>query len=53
MLRFVRQGKIPLVPLFVLFVEIVMKVSRNETVLLLKKLINEENNERNNQSIII
>ena len=39
MLRFVRRGKIPFVPLFVFFVEIVMKVSHNETVLLLKKLI--------------
>ena len=37
--RFVRLGKIPFVPLFVFIVEIVMKVSHNETVLLLKKLI--------------
>ena len=35
-------------PLFVLIVEIVMKVSKNETVLLVKKLIIcEDNNERN------
>ena len=49
--RFVRRGKIPFVPLFVFIVEIVMKVSHNETVLLLKKVNYEENNERNNQSI--
>ena len=37
--HFVRRGKILFVSLFVFILEIVMKVSHNETVLLLKKLI--------------
>ena len=41
MLRFVRQGKIPFVPLFIFIEEIVMKVSTT------KKLICEDNDERN------
>ena len=41
MLRFVRQGKIPFVPLFIFIQEIVMKV------LTTKKLICEDNDERN------
>ena len=41
MLRLVRQGKIPFVPLFVFIEEIVMKVSTT------KQLICEDNDERN------
>ena len=41
MLRLVRQGKIPFVPLFVFIEEIVMKVSAT------KQLICEDNDERN------
>ena len=41
MLRFVRQGKIPFVPLFIFIEEIVMKDSTT------KKLICEDNDERN------
>ena len=39
--RFVRQGKIPFVPLFIFIEEIVMKVSTT------KRLICEDNDERN------
>ena len=48
---YVQWGKIPFVPLFVFIVEIAMKVSNNETVLLLKKVNYEDNNERNHRSI--
>ena len=41
MLRFVRQGKILLVPLFIFIKDLVMKVSTT------KKLIYEDNDERN------
>ena len=51
MLRFMRWGKIPFVPLFVFIVEIVMKVSNNETVLLLKKGTYKDNMERKHLSI--
>ena len=44
--RFVRWGKIPFVPLCVFIVEIVMKVSNNETVLLLYIVNYEDNNEK-------
>ena len=47
MLRLMRQGKIPFVPLFVFIEEIVMKVSTT------KQLICEDNNERNYWSIIL
>ena len=50
--RFVRWGKIPFVPLFVFIVEIAMKVSNNETVLLLKKVNYEDNNEKKNHRSI-
>ena len=44
--RVVRWVNIPFVPLFVFIVEIVMKVSNNETVLLRKKVNYEDNNEK-------
>ena len=49
--RFMRRGKIPFVPLFVFILEIAMKVSNNETVLLLKKGTYKDNIERNHRSI--
>ena len=45
MVRLVRQGKIPFVPLFIFIEEIVMKVSTT------KQLICEDNDERNHWSI--
>ena len=49
--RFMRWGKIPFVPLFVFIVEIVMKVSNNEAVFLIKKGTYKENIEINHRSI--
>ena len=51
--RCVRRGKILFVSLFIFIEEIVMKVSNNETVLLLKKLIIicEDNDEKKHLSI--
>ena len=46
------EAKSPLCHFFVFIVEIVMKVSNNETVLLLKKIHYDDNSERNHGSII-
>ena len=51
--RFMWWGKIPFVPLFVFMVEIVMKVSNNEAVFLVKKGTYKENIEINHRSIFI
>ena len=46
MLCFVRQGKIPFVPLCIFIEEIIMEVSTT------KKLISEENDERNDWNML-
>ena len=51
MLRFMRWGKIPIVPFFVFIVEIVMKVSNNEAVFLVRKGTYKENIEINHRSV--
>ena len=50
--RFVRQGKIQFVPLFVFIVKIVMKISNNETVgpIVTETVNYEDNNKRNHRS---
>ena len=49
--RFMRWGKILFVPLFEFIVEIVMKVSNNEALFLVKKGTYKENIEINHRNI--